>query len=118
MLTWNQELHETWIAECDHLNEMEKGDPGYDMQMERVSNLEKLLCDLEKSTWENDVKWSQIEESKKSRWTKLGSDIFGTAAPLAVALAMGLFSMKWEDLHMMSTTAGKASLRDLFRFRK
>ena len=128
-LSLKEKLENEWLDEKEILKEMDLENPKYQLQLERVTNLEKSMVDLEKAeldvdkiaggqALEADVKYKQIKCDEQARKTKTKIDILGIVLPLASAIGMGLFTMKWENYANQTTTAGKASFRDIIRFKR
>lgn len=121
-----------WQKEKDILDGLDvksKEDGGaYNKQVERVSNLEKLLVDLEKKELdveaeaskldiEVDMKCRQIEADKKSLIPKISVEVLKIGAPIVAAFAMGLISMKWEKLDTITSQAGRQAIKEALRFK-
>ena len=127
-LSLKEKLEKEWDEENLVLKDMKTSDPSYHLQLERVKNLEYRLVDLEKSELdcekvasgqdiEAEVKYKQMEVDEKSRKTRTVLDVLGITLPLVSAIGMGLFTMKWENYANQTTTAGKASFRDIITFK-
>lgn len=124
--TIKQKLEDEWVKEKEKLSRMDIGDENgaYKTQVTRVSELEKLLVDLEKADLEldkvaseQDVKYRQMEEEKKNQRNKNIIEVAKIGVPVVAAFAMGLISMKWEKVDTLTSSAGKSALRDILKFR-
>lgn len=113
----------------DGLDIKNKEDNGaYSKQVERVSNIEKLLVDLEKKELDIDaaagkldieehVRCEQIRAEEKSQKTRNIIEVYKIGVPVVAAFAMGMISMKWEKVDTLTSTAGKSALREILRFK-
>lgn len=112
-------LIEEWKKERDILNNLDVKNDGeaYERQLKRVIELERNIVELEKSM--NDAAAKSLvskRESTDSKW-KIAGDILKASIPVIGASAMGLISMRWEKVDTLTSTAGKASLRDALKFK-
>lgn len=112
-------LIEEWKKERDILNNLDVKNDGeaYERQLKRVIELERNIVELEKGM--NDAAAKSLvskRESTDSKW-KIVGDIIKGSIPVVGACAMGLVSMRWEKLDTLTSTAGKASLRDALKFK-
>lgn len=112
-------LIEEWMKEkeiLDSLDVINDGD-AYERQLKRVADLEKHIVDLDINQTDNNVKYAMSDdENKRSKW-KFAGELAKATIPVIGACAMGLVSMKWEKLDTLTSTAGKASLRDALKFK-
>lgn len=100
----------------------------YGMMVNRITDVEKLLVDLEKKELEveaeaarqdidESLKTKQMSEDKKSQRNRNIVEVVKIGAPIVAAFAMGIISMKWEKVDTVTSTAGKSALRDVMRFK-
>ena len=128
--TIKEQLEEVWVEEKETLAQMdfEKEKDAYKLQVNRVSELEKLLVDLEKAELDVDkvaagqdiderIKYRQIEEDKKDRLIRNGIEVAKIGVPVVAAFVMGIISMKWEKEDTLTSSAGKSALRDILKFK-
>lgn len=128
--TIKEQLEEVWVEEKETLAQMdfEKEKDAYKLQVNRVSELEKLLVDLEKAELDVDkvaagqdiderIKYRQIEEDKKDRRNKNIIEAAKIGVPVVAAFVMGIISMKWEKEDTLTSSAGKSALRDILKFK-
>ena len=97
--------------------------------MDRVNQLERQLTELERTEIEVEEKAAsryieeqlerdKIEEERKANKSRNRIEVAKLAAPLSVAFVMGIVSMVFEKTDIVSSTAGKNSLRDLINFKR
>lgn len=112
-------LIEEWKKERDILNDLDvKNDSeAYERQLKRVAELERNIVDLDKNRMDNAVKATLSIDEKKNTMIHFVGDLLKASIPVIGACAMGLVSMKWEKLDTLTSTAGKASLRDALKFK-
>ena len=112
-------LIEEWKKERDILNNLDvKNDSeAYERQLKRVAELERNIVDLDKNRMDNAVKATLSIDEKKNTMVQFVGDLIKASIPVVGACAMGLVSMKWEKLDTLTSTAGKASLRDALKFK-
>ena len=129
-MSFKDELKDVWRKELEYLSEL---DPNadkelYRTQMNRLDGIEKQLTELERTELqvesdaanhdiEEQIKRDQMELDRKDRKTKNRIEIGKFVLPVAAAVGMGLFSMKWEKIDTLTSTAGKSSLRDVLKFK-
>lgn len=129
-MSFKDELKDVWRKELEYLSEL---DPNadkelYRTQMNRLDSIEKQLTELERTELqvesdaanhdiEEQIKRDQMELDRKDRKTKNRIEIGKFVLPVAAAVGMGLFSMKWEKIDTLTSTAGKSSLRDVLKFK-
>ena len=100
----------------------------YKAQLNRVNEIEKRLTDMEKTEIEveeraagrdieENLKIQQMEVDEKNQKSKNRIEIAKIAVPTTAAVVMGLIAMVYEKTDIMSSTTGKASWRDLIRFK-
>lgn len=127
-MDFTMELRDVWKKEREYLKEMTVDSKGYKEQLERVTELEKRLTDLEKADMENSVKVAsneiteqfkreEIEVELKDRKNRNRIEVAKIIVPVAAAFTMGLISMRFEKTDIVTSTAGKSSLRDILKFR-
>lgn len=127
-MDFTMELRDVWKKEREYLKEMTVDSKGYKEQLERVTELEKRLTDLEKADMENSVKVAsneiteqfkreEIEAELKDRKNRNRIEVAKIIVPVAAAFTMGLISMRFEKTDIVTSTAGKSSLRDILKFR-
>lgn len=101
----------------------------YRLQVDRVNQLERQLTELERTEIEVEEKAAsryieeQLERDKMKEERKVNKsrnriEVAKLAAPLSVAFVMGIVSMVFEKTDIVSSTAGKNSLRDLINFKR
>ena len=101
----------------------------YRLQMDRVNQLERQLTELERTEIEVEEKAAsryieeqlerdKMEEEHKANKSRNRIEVAKLAAPLSVAFVMGIVSMVFEKTDIVSSTAGKNSLRDLINFKR
>lgn len=101
----------------------------YRLQVDRVNQLERQLTELERTEIEVEEKAAsryieeqlerdKMEEERKVNKSKNRIEVAKLAAPLSVAFVMGIVSMVFEKTDIVSSTAGKNSLRDLINFKR
>ena len=101
----------------------------YRLQMDRVNQLERQLTELERTEIEVEEKAAsryieeqlerdKMEEECKANKSRNRIEVAKLAAPLSVAFVMGIVSMVFEKTDIVSSTAGKNSLRDLINFKR
>ena len=125
-----EQLEEVWVKEKEALALMdfEKQKDAYKLQVNRVSELEKLLVDLEKAELDVDkvaagqdiderIKYRQMEEDQKDRRNKNIIEAAKIGVPVVAAFVMGIISMKWEKEDTLTSSAGKSALRDILKFK-
>lgn len=112
-------LIEEWKKERDILNglDVKKDSEAYERQMKRVAELERNIVDLDKNRMDNATKTILSKDEEKNTKVKFVGDLFKASIPVAGAFAMGLISMRWEKVDTLTSTAGKASLRDALKFK-
>lgn len=129
-MSFKDELKDVWRKELEYLSEL---DPNadkelYRTQMNRLDSIEKQLTELERTELqvesdaanhdiEEQIKRDQMELDRKDRKTKNRIEVGKFVLPVAAAVGMGLFSMKWEKIDTLTSTAGKSSLRDVLKFK-
>lgn len=129
-MSFSEELKKKWVEEYEYLESIDPKEESdlYKAQLNRINEIEKRLIDVEKTEIEVDeraagrdieeqLKRQQIEDEKKCQKSKNRIEVAKIAVPITAALAMGIGSMIFEVGHINSSTAGKASWRDLIRFR-
>ena len=127
-MDFTMELRDVWKKEREYLKEMTVDSKGYKEQLERVTELEKRLTDLEKADMENSVKVAsneiteqfkreEMEAELKDRKNRNRIEVAKIIVPVAAAFTMGLISMRFEKTDIVTSTAGKSSLRDILKFR-
>ena len=129
-MSFKNELKEVWEKELEYLSDIDpiKDKELYKTQMNRISDIEKQLTELERIELqiENDaanhdieeqIKRDQMEIDRKDRKTKNKIEVGKFTLPVVAAFVMGLISMKWEKIDTLTTTAGKSSLRDILKFK-
>lgn len=129
-MSFKTELKDVWKKELEYLSDIDpvKDKELYRIQMNRLTDIEKQLTELERIELqiENDaanhdieeqIKRDQMELDRKDRKTKNRIEIGKFVLPVAAAVGMGLFSMKWEKVDVLTSTAGKASLRDALKMK-
>lgn len=130
MSNMKKQLEEVWLEEKATLDVMdfEKQKDAYKLQVNRVSELEKLLVDLEKAELDVDkvaagqdiderIKYRQMEEEKHNQRNKNIIEAAKIGVPVVAAFVMGLISMKWEKEDTLTSSAGKSALRDILKFK-
>lgn len=112
-------LIEEWMKERDILNglDVKKDGEAYERQLKRVAELERNIVDLDKNRMDNATKATLSKDEEKNTMVKFVGDLLKASIPVIGACAMGLVSMKWEKLDTLTSTAGKASLRDALKFK-
>lgn len=123
-------LLEQWEEEKEKLVDIdpEKMKEQHRLQVERINAIEKQLTDIERTEIEVEEKASsrdmdlelelkKIEVENNSIKTRNKIEVFKVGAPIVAAIFMGFVTMKWEKVDTLTSTAGKASLRDLLRFK-
>ena len=101
----------------------------YRLQVDRVNQLERQLTELERTEIEVEEKAAsryieeqlerdKMEEERKANKSRNRVEVAKLAAPLSVAFVMGIVSMVFEKTDIVSSTAGKNSLRDLINFKR
>lgn len=101
----------------------------YRLQVDRVNQLERQLTELERTEIEVEEKAAsryieeqlerdKMEEERKVNKSRNRIEVTKIAAPLSVAFVMGIVSMVFEKTDIVSSTAGKNSLRDLINFKR
>ena len=129
-MSFKDELKDVWRKELEYLSELDpnKDKELYRTQMNRLDSIEKQLTELERTELqvesdaanhdiEEQIKRDQMELDRKDRKTKNRIEIGKFVLPVAAAVGMGLFSMKWEKIDTLTSTAGKSSLRDVLKFK-
>lgn len=127
---FKEELTEVWTDEKIRLAgiDREKDAKSWMAQMDRVTEVEKRLTDLTRtcieteeraasSKMEEKLKMKQMECDEKDRQIKNRNEIIRIGVPTVAAFVMGVISMVWEKTDVLTSTAGKSALRDLFKFR-
>lgn len=100
----------------------------YSLQVERITEIEKRLTDIERTEIEVEEKASsrdmdlelelkKIEVENNNTKTRNKIEVAKILVPVSAAVFMGFVTMKWEKVDTLTSTAGKASLRDLLRFK-
>lgn len=101
----------------------------YRLQVDRVNQLERQLTELERTEIEVEEKAAsryieeQLERDKMKEERKVNKsrnriEVAKIAAPLSVAFLTAAISMVFEKTDIVSSTAGKNSLRDLINFKR
>ena len=101
----------------------------YRLQVDRVNQLERQLTELERTEIEVEEKAAsryieeqlerdKMEEERKANKSRNRIEVAKLAAPLSVAFVRGIVSMVFEKTDIVSSTAGKNSLRDLINFKR
>lgn len=101
----------------------------YRLQVDRVNQLERQLTELERTEIEVEEKAAsryieeqlerdKMEEERKVNKSRNRIEVAKVAAPLAVAFITAGISMVFEKTDIVSSTAGKNSLRDLLNFKR
>ena len=101
----------------------------YRLQVDRVNQLERQLTELDRTEIEVEEKAAsryieeqlerdKMEEERKVNKSRNRIEVAKLAAPLSVAFVMGIVSMVFEKTDIVSSTAGKNSLRDLINFKR
>lgn len=129
-MSFKEELIETWNEEKTNLNALDPNKDGelFKAQMNRVNEIEKRLTELEKTEVEveeraagrdmdEQLKYRQMEEDLKSQKTKNRIEVTKIFAPLTVGALMGVAAMIYEKSDFLQSTTGKASWRDLIKFK-
>lgn len=129
-MSFKTELKDVWKKELEYLSDIDpvKDKELYRTQMNRLTDIEKQLTELERIELqiENDaanhdmdeqIKRDQMELDRKDRNTKNFIEFSKFVLPVVAAVGMGLFSMKWEKVDVLTSTAGKASLRDALKMK-
>lgn len=129
-MSFKEELIETWNEEKTNLNALDPKKDGevFKAQMNRVNEIEKRLTELEKTEVEveeraagrdmdEQLKYRQMEEDLKSQKTKNRIEVTKIFAPLTVGALMGVAAMVYEKSDFLQSTTGKASWRDLIKFK-
>lgn len=129
-MSFKEKLLEEWESTQALMSNFdpEKDEKSYRACAERMRDIEKQLTDLEKSENELDFRAAEIdmeaEEKKEDKKTdkkkRVVSYVLEGAkiiVPVAGAFIFGCISMAWEDTKINSTTAGKASWRDVLKFK-
>lgn len=129
-MSFKEKLLEEWESTQVLLAEMDpyKDKDAYRACADRLGAIERQIADLEKA--ENDLDFraavedeaakARIEEQKTDKKNRIiGFVIDGVkiVAPIAGAFIFGCISMKWEEDKINTTTAGKASWRDILKFK-
>ncbi len=129
-MSFKDELTEVWVKEKECLYKIDPKQQSemYKAQLNRVNEIEKRLTDMEKTEIEveeraagrdidEQLKCKQIEIEMRSQKSKNRIEIAKIAVPTTAAVVMGLIAMVYEKTDIMSSTTGKASWRDLIRFK-
>lgn len=101
----------------------------YRLQVDRVNQLERQLTELERTEIEVEEKAAsryieeqlerdKMEEERKVNKSRNRIEVAKIAAPLMVAFLTAAISMVFEKTDIVSSTAGKNSLRDLINFKR
>ena len=101
----------------------------YRLQVDRVNQLERQLTELERTEIEVEEKAAsryieeqlerdKMEEERKANKSRNRIEVAKIAAPLSVAFFTAAISMVFEKTDIVSSTAGKNSLRDLINFKR
>lgn len=101
----------------------------YRLQVDRVNQLERQLTELERTEIEVEEKAAsryieeqlerdKMEEERKANKSRNRIEVAKIAAPLSVAFLTAAISMVFEKTDIVSSTAGKNSLRDLINFKR
>lgn len=101
----------------------------YRLQVDRVNQLERQLTELERTEIEVEEKAAsryieeqlerdKMEEERKVNKSRNRIEVAKIAAPLSVAFVTAAISMVFEKTDIVSSTAGKNSLRDLINFKR
>lgn len=115
-------------SKLESIGDVEKSKSEYGMMVNRITDVEKLLVDLEKKELEveaeaarqdidESLRTKQMSEDKKSQRNRNIVEVVKIGAPIVAAFAMGIISMKWEKVDTLTSTAGKSALRDILRFK-
>lgn len=112
-------LIEEWKKERNILNDLDvkKDGEAYERQLKRVAELERNIVDLDKTRIDSETKTALSKDEGKNTKIKFVGDLFKAFIPVVGASAMGLISMRWEKVDTLTSTAGKASLRDALKFK-
>ena len=126
----NELLMQEWEEIKEELKylDSDKQKDVYNTKVKRLTDIEQRLVDLEKNKLDNDTKVKiqeieaelkdhQLSEEKKSQLNKNVIEILKVGLPIVGAFTMGIISMRWEKLDTLTSSAGKASLRDSLRFK-
>ena len=129
-MSFKNELMETWVKEKEYLESIDPKEEGelYKAQLNRITEIEKRLTDMEKTELEveekaagrdieEQLKRDQMMDEKKIQKSRNRIEVAKIIVPISAALAMGVGSMLFEVNHINSSTAGKASWRDLIKFK-
>lgn len=129
-MSFKDELKDVWLKEKECLYKIDPKDQNelYKAQLNRVNEIEKRLTDMEKTEIEveeraagrdieENLKIQQMEVDEKNQKSKNRIEIAKIAVPTTAAVVMGLIAMVYEKTDIMSSTTGKASWRDLIRFK-
>ena len=101
----------------------------YRLQVDRVNQLERQLTELERTEIEVEEKAAsryieeqlerdKMEEERKVNKSRNRIEVAKIAAPLSVAFLTAAISMVFEKTDIVSSTAGKNSLRDMINFKR
>lgn len=129
-MSFKDELKDVWLKEKECLYKIDPKNQNelYKAQLNRVNEIEKRLTDMEKTEIEveeraagrdieENLKIQQMEVDEKNQKSKNRIEIAKIAVPTTAAVVMGLIAMVYEKTDIMSSTTGKASWRDLIRFK-
>ena len=101
----------------------------YRLQVDRVNQLERQLTERERTEIEVEEKAAsryieeqlerdKMEEERKVNKSRNRIEVAKIAAPLSVAFLTAAISMVFEETDIVSSTAGRNSLRDLINFKR
>lgn len=93
----------------DELSKMNLDSDKYESAVNSTTKIADRLIEIEKAKKEPD--------KKKTQLVGYAIEVLKVGLPLTAAFFMGLISMNWEDRNIQTSTAGKASFRDLIRFK-
>lgn len=117
-------LEEEFESQIKELHKIDVGSEKYKVAVDGVTKIADRIIECEKIDKELDFKNSElaVNSELKSEENRISSnrnmmDIFKTGAPIVAAFTMGLISMKWEKVDVLSSTAGKSVLREVLRFK-
>lgn len=123
-----RKLSEEFESQMEGLHKIELGTDAYKVTVDgvtkiadRIIELKKIEVEREEKSVDRDVeeslKTQEMKELKKDRIVRNVIEGAKVVVPVVGAFAMGIISMKWEKVDTLTSSAGKASLREILRFK-
>lgn len=107
--------------EIEELDQLTIGGDEHGKAVKGINDMVNSLSKLNESTKDDSAETCEVKADKSEKiraWVETGVKVFGAVSAVAVPLVMAVASMNFERSNIMTSEAGKISLRDCLTFKR